>query len=388
MQRAAVLGVAFHPRHLADVLEPGAELPDAATWDRLSDVITDFGEGYVRFRRSVVRDAAYATLPFALRRRLHAAVAARLEQEQSTALDEIAPMLSLHYARAGDDAKAWTYSRLAAGLATTRLAFADAAVLHRRALEAARPLDVPPAELADTWAALADALAHTGELAEAHEALRTARGHVRDDAQRTAELLHSHAVLAGRAGHVRAAVRWAHRALRLVEGRDDLRAVACRAQALSILAGVRQREGRTETAIALCRRLIDVAEPHADGDPVLAASLADGLFILDWALYDAGRPEQATHSEAALAIYERLGDLDRQAAVLNNMGGFAYHEGRWGDAVALYERAADRVRERGRRRERRLRRLQRRRGPQRPGSARGGRGAAPPGAAHLARLGL
>ena len=191
-----------------------------------------------------MRDAAYATLPFATRRRLHAAVAARLEQEQSTALDEIAPMLSLHYARAGEDAKAWTYSRLAAGLATTRLAFADAAVLHRRALEAARPLDVPPAELADTWAALADALAHTGELTEAHEALRTARGHVRDDAQRTAELLHSHAVLAGRAGHVRAAVRWAHRALRLVEGRDDLRAVACRAQALSILAGVRQREGR------------------------------------------------------------------------------------------------------------------------------------------------
>ena len=52
-------------------------------------------------------------------------------------------------------------------------------------------------------------------------------------------------------------------------------------------------------------------------------------------------PEEATHSRGALAIYERLGDLDRQAAVLNNLGGFAYHEGRWHDAVELYQRGAE-----------------------------------------------
>jgi tetratricopeptide (TPR) repeat protein len=96
-----------------------------------------------------------------------------------------------------------------------------------------------------------------------------------------------------------------------------------------------------DDAIALCRRVIAETEHGADADPGLAASLAHAWFILDWALYDAGRPEEATHSGGALAIYERLGDLDRQAAVLNNLGGFAYHDGRWHDAVALYQRAAE-----------------------------------------------
>ena len=205
---------------------------------------------------------------------------------------------------------------------------------------------------------------------------------------RTAELLLAHARLAERAGNVPAAVRWANRALRLVDEEREPAAVACRAQTLSVLATVRQREGRFDDAIALCRRVIADAEDGADADPGLAASLAHAWFILDWALYDIGRPEEATHSRGALAIYERLGDLDRQAAVLNNLGGFAYHEGRWHDAVELYQRARRGVRARGRHGQRRLRRLQHGRGPQRPGPA--GRGAPPaaPRAADLARVGV
>jgi tetratricopeptide (TPR) repeat protein len=108
-----------------------------------------------------------------------------------------------------------------------------------------------------------------------------------------------------------------------------------------VLCAARQREGRIDEAIRLCRRVIAEADGEADANPAIAASLANALFMLDWALYDAGRPEEATHSQGALEIYERLGDLDRQAAVLNNLGGFAYHDGRWHDAVELYERAAD-----------------------------------------------
>ena len=91
-----------------------------------------------------------------------------------------------------------------------------------------------------------------------------------------------------------------------------------------------------DDAIALCHQAI--AEAQAAGED---AALAQACHILDWALFDSGRPEEATHSARALDIYERLGDLDRQAAVLNNMGGFAYHEGRWQEAVELYRRAAE-----------------------------------------------
>jgi tetratricopeptide (TPR) repeat protein len=40
-----------------------------------------------------------------------------------------------------------------------------------------------------------------------------------------------------------------------------------------------------------------------------------------------------------LPIYEELGDLTGQASVLNNMGIEAYYEGRWDEALELYERS-------------------------------------------------
>ena len=91
-----------------------------------------------------------------------------------------------------------------------------------------------------------------------------------------------------------------------------------------------------EQAIELCRAAITEAVA-AEED----SALAHASFILDWALFDSGRPQEATHSHRSLEIYERHGEFDRQAAVLNNLGGFAYHEGRWDDAVELYRRAAE-----------------------------------------------
>jgi tetratricopeptide (TPR) repeat protein len=70
-------------------------------------------------------------------------------------------------------------------------------------------------------------------------------------------------------------------------------------------------------------------------------ALAQAYYLMDAAYFGMGKPEEATYSERALAIYSDLGDLWRQAVVLNNMGAFAYLEGRWEEALALYERARD-----------------------------------------------
>ncbi|MDX6657048.1 MAG: hypothetical protein QOH62_1841, partial [Solirubrobacteraceae bacterium] len=335
VRRAAVLGLSFHPRDLADVLDPSMREPDGATWDRLSPLFVDDADGQIRFRRTLMRDAAYAGLPFRVRRRLHARVAERLERQSRPEAPEAAESLSLHFARAGNLQRTWRYARIAGDHARDRLAHTDAGSSYRRAIGAGRALRVDPDELATVWEALAGALAHTGELAEASDALRAARGLVSGQPLRVAELLLRHAQVAERAGRVVPAVRWALRGLRALEGLEDQDAGACRARLLSTLATVRQREGRMGDAIALCDRAI--AEAEAAGED---AALAHACFVLDWALVDSGRAEEATHSPRALAIYVRLGDLDRQAAVLNNMGGFAYHEGRWDDAVALYRRAS------------------------------------------------
>jgi tetratricopeptide (TPR) repeat protein len=68
--------------------------------------------------------------------------------------------------------------------------------------------------------------------------------------------------------------------------------------------------------------------------------LAHAYYLLDWALTDLGRPEAAArYRELALPMYERLGDLSGQANVLNNLGIDAYYEGRWEEAIELYERS-------------------------------------------------
>jgi tetratricopeptide (TPR) repeat protein len=63
--------------------------------------------------------------------------------------------------------------------------------------------------------------------------------------------------------------------------------------------------------------------------------------MLDAALAEIGQLGEGIHYVRALEIFERLGDLENQAIVLNNLGGAAYYAGRWDDAVALYEQGGE-----------------------------------------------
>ena len=44
------------------------------------------------------------------------------------------------------------------------------------------------------------------------------------------------------------------------------------------------------------------------------------------------------HSQRALELYEELGKLGPQATIYNNLGMFAWLEGRWDEAVELYDK--------------------------------------------------
>jgi tetratricopeptide (TPR) repeat protein len=52
-----------------------------------------------------------------------------------------------------------------------------------------------------------------------------------------------------------------------------------------------------------------------------------------------GSPERAAFRGLSLPIWEDLGDLKRQATVLNNMGIEAYFDGEWATALEVYERS-------------------------------------------------
>ena len=141
VRRAAVFGLTFHPRMLHWFAEEGeGSAPPADIWERLRDLFEEEPDGYLRFRRSLLRDAAYEGLPYRVRRKLHATVASHLEEEMDYP-DEAAGMLSLHYSEAGDFTRTWRYATLAALRAESAYANVEAAKLYARAIDAGRRLE-------------------------------------------------------------------------------------------------------------------------------------------------------------------------------------------------------------------------------------------------------
>ena len=239
-------GLTFHPRRLDDVLAADLPVPDADFWERLSSVFARESDGHVRFKRPRSRRSAYASLPFKLRRELHAAVGWRLEHDHGRELDADPAVLSLHFSLAGDHARAHGYAMVGAERATERFSHADAARLYRRAIEAGRAdgAVADPATLAAAWEELGEALRATGEPADAMRALTAARRLLRDDPIAQARLCDRHAEVAKRTGSLTVAVRWLKRGLRCVEPLNGIEAKASRARLRSNLGGIRLRQRR------------------------------------------------------------------------------------------------------------------------------------------------
>jgi hypothetical protein len=181
LQLAAVIGHAFWPKPIYDLLGGGA--PD---WALLED--RDFirrrpnsslaGETEYAFKHALTRDVAYASLPKARRAQLHGAFASWLER-YGEGRDEHAPQLAHHYSAAvrqedvdlawvdhGDELerlreRALIWLRRAADLAVSRYEI-DAAV---ELLERALALEPPESECAMLWWAIgrANALKFDGQ---------------------------------------------------------------------------------------------------------------------------------------------------------------------------------------------------------------------------------
>ncbi len=334
--RAAVLGTTFEPERLHEVL--GAELafPDEEQWERLAGLLARDPNGQVRFKRPALQEAAYGSLPYKLRRELHARVATSLERDHG---DADAAILSQHWLHAGELTRAHRYAMLGAESARERFSHADAVRLYRRAIEAGRAAGLvgqPGGHevLAHAWEELGDSLRLVGEPAAATRAYSEARRLQPGDPLAQARLCRRHAEVSQRAGSLRATARWLNRGIRAIEGIDESEAVIMRARLHAYLGGLRTRQGRWADAERACRQAI--AEAESIGE---SRSLAFAYYMLDWALVELRRPDEANFSRRALAIYRELGDPEHEATVLNNLGMFAYFDGLWGDAVTLYRDA-------------------------------------------------
>jgi tetratricopeptide (TPR) repeat protein len=150
-----------------------------------------------------------------------------------------------------------------------------------------------------------------------------------------ARLFYQHTRIAEHAARLATAVRWAQRGLRQLEGLDTREAVTWRARTLARLAFYRWRQGRLRESEELCHRAIAEARPVGELEAEAYAS-----WVLDVALFESGRQDLMGHSERALEIYRRLGNLEEEGNVLNNLAAFAAYRWRWDEAIELFDSAA------------------------------------------------
>jgi class 3 adenylate cyclase/tetratricopeptide (TPR) repeat protein len=332
---ASVLGTTFSGAVIADVLEGDlSAAADSEAWDRLGEFVErdPYIAGGFRFRHALIRDAAYEGLSYRRRRELHGRVGEILEASEPDAVE----LLSLHFHRAERAPETWRYSLEAGRRAQKKWANLEAAQFYERGLESAKAVPgLEPKAIAEVWEALGDCLHLAGRYERAAEAFAAARDLVPKRSQELVELSAKEGLLREDMGRYEEAIHWYGRGLDAVDHlpqsseRDRLQN-----QLHMYWAFARYREGDFQDCIRRCN---DVFKRALEIDDL--QQLGDAYLLLHLVHTQIGSPERVAFRGLALPIFEDLGNLKRQATVLNNLGIDAYYEGEWAKALDVYERS-------------------------------------------------
>ena len=333
IRRIAVFGLTFHPRMLSWLYtDEDGPAPEPAALGKLAELFDEEPDGYLRFRHTLLRDSAYEGLPFKLRRQLHGAVAAHIEEEMDFP-EEAGGMLSLHYFEAGEYRPALRYATAAAKRAAGIYAYVEAAGLYARALEAARQLgNLGDKEVATLHKGLGNAWARAYEFRKASAAYNEARKLVPDDPNADAELLLLLSYMEEKLGKYELAKQWALQGRATLQALDSPEAKREAARAGAWYAMLLQYEGKTNEALEWAERAVAEAEA-ADG----ARALGDAYFVIGWAYGELGKEGGLAFMLRSLEAYQRSGNRSRQADVLSTLGVVCQWEGHWDEALNYYE---------------------------------------------------
>jgi tetratricopeptide (TPR) repeat protein len=336
LRYSAVLGSSFRRAVLDQILEPEDIEMDDATERGLRRFLDADGPDRLRFKHAVVHDVAYQGLSFRRRRELHARAGSVIEKAAGAEPDDVAEVLATHFSLAADYEKVWRYAPVAADRAKRAYANAEAATQYRRALEAAGHVDLAhSSDLARLWAELGEVQELAGQFEAARDSYSNALRLETEDPLRTVDLYLLRARAWMNSGNTTQAKR------NVTLGRKHLatQKSAVRARAVARLdafeAQVHARKGDPVRAHDCAMAAVESATRAGEEE-----ALARAYRALDWANFMLGRDE-ARQGEKAIEILQRLGFLERSVGVINNMGAFAYLEGKWDEATDWYRKSVD-----------------------------------------------
>lgn len=333
---ASVLGRSFRSDVLAEVLQAEAIEVDDATIERLRGFLEADGPDRFRFRNGLLCDVTYDGLGYNLRSRLHREAGEAIERISSDPAADC-PTLSLHFDRAGDHERTYTYARMAAERAALVYANVDAAVEYERVIEAARRLpDISADELRTLWTSLGDVRERGGLFDDALQAYRRALALCGDARFERSELHLRRALVRERTGRFSLALREASLAKSALAGAEGIEPDRMRARATAFSALMRQRQERIGDAVKLAHKAADEAQRSNE-----LGALAGAYRVLSVNALFKGDPEAQTYCQRAYDLYGEVGDLANQAQLANNLGVMAYFDGRWAETLEHYQQASE-----------------------------------------------
>ena len=333
LRYCAVLGRSFRREVLQRILASDDLTLDPVVLASLSSFIEDDGEGRVRFRNSLVRDAAYEGLAFRVRARIHRMAGVVLE-DASTDLDADSATLVLHFSRAGDAERTWDYAQRAGELARRSFANADAADHFETALEVSRRVPgVTDADRARLWTMVGQLRELAGMFEASLDAYRRAARLLRNDPVARAEVLDLQATVHTRTGELTTAMQVVGRARRILDGTGGAGATTI-VRLDSLTARIRVEQERLRDAMVWAERAAAGAREIGD-----RGSLVLSLIFLDTVELRVGVPGLGARHLEALAICVDEGWRPLEETVRGNLGTLAYYAGRWTEAAEWYSTA-------------------------------------------------
>jgi len=296
------------------------------------------------FRHVLTREVAYESLLYADRRQLHRRIGESIEAQEADRLPEYWEVLAFHYGVAEQWDKALTF-HLRAGRRAQGIYANEPAIHHfREALKAAERTPGSEDRQREAHECLSEVLATLGNYDEAlahnYRAIALVMitsASIEEMARRLGDLCCKTAAIHEKRSDYATALNWLRGGLLAVEGTEAVEA----ARIYLLGAGIHQRQGKHEDAIAWCQKSLDATLRQSDQVAHASRQLIGRAYYNLGGIYirrgDLARATQ--FCQESIKVYQEIGDIVGESQAHINLANAYFEQGNWPEATEHYLQA-------------------------------------------------